>query len=185
MDIIFDAASTDQHFEQILDLQKRNLSRSISEDEQRQQGFVFAEHTTSELRIMASYLPQVIALNNDKVVGYNLGLHRSLKNLIPMLVPMFTEFERSEYKGRPLSTYKFMVGGQVCVDKEFRGKGLLSKLYHETRKRVIPDYELCVTEIAIRNVPSLKAHEKMGFEVVGTYSDEREVWNIVVWNLQL
>ena len=36
---------------------------------------------------------------------------------------MFTEFERCEYKGKPLSKYRFVVGGQVCVDKEFRGHG--------------------------------------------------------------
>jgi hypothetical protein len=184
MEIIFDSASTDQHFEQILDLQRRNLSRSISEEEQAQQGFVFAEHTKPILKKMASYLPQVIAINNGKVIAYNLAMHRSLKDIIPMLTPMFTQFERSEYKGKPLRDYNFMVGGQVCVDKEFRGKGLLSKLYHETRKRVIPDYELCVTEIAVRNVPSLIAHEKMGFEVVGAYHDGKELWNIVVWDLQ-
>lgn len=77
-----------------------------------------------------------------------------------------------------------MVGGQVCVDKDCRGQGLLRRLYHETRKRLPPEYQLCVTEIAARNVPSLKAHEKMGFEAVSTYHDGKEHWIVVVWDLE-
>lgn len=184
MGIAFDAASTDQHFEQILRLQRQNLFSSISEEQQAQEGFVFAEHTVPLLKRMAARLPQVIALSDGKVVGYTLAMTVSMKDEMPSLVPMFVEFERTRYKGRPLSTYNFMVGGQVCVDKDFRGQGLLSRLYHETRNRVYPDYQLCVTEIAARNVVSLRAHEKMGFEVASTYHDGKELWHVVVWDLE-
>ena len=103
---------------------------------------------------------------------------------MPKLVPMFAEFERSQYRDRPLATYKFMVGDSLCVDKDLRGHGLLRRLYHETRKRLPTGYQLCVTEIAARNVPSLKAHEKMGFEAVSTYHDGKEHWIVVVWILK-
>ncbi len=184
MEIVFDVASTDQHFEQILQLQKQNLFSTISEEQQAQQGFVFAEHTVPLLKMMAAHLPQVIALSDGKVVGYNLAMLSSMKNEMPRLVPMFTEFERSRYKGKPLSEYRFMVGGQVCVDKAFRGQGLLSRLYHETRNRVFPGYQLCVTEVSVRNSVSLKAHLKMGFEVVSSYHDGKELWNVVVWDFE-
>jgi ribosomal protein S18 acetylase RimI-like enzyme len=184
MEIVFEVASTDKHFEQILQLQKQNLFSAISEEQQAQQGFVFAEHTISLLKMMAAELPQVIAVSNGKVIGYNLAMPVSMKNEIPSLVPMFAEFERSKYKGRPLTSYHFMVGGQVCVDKDFRGQGLLSRLYHETRNRLSSGYELCVTEVSARNTTALKAHQKMGFEVVSTYHDGKELWKVVVWNLQ-
>lgn len=77
-----------------------------------------------------------------------------------------------------------MIGGQVCVAKDFRGRGLLSKLYHETRKRLPSGYQLCVTEVAERNGVSLRAHQKMGFEVINTYHDGRELWKVVVWDLE-
>lgn len=183
MEIVFEAASTEQHFEQILRLQRQNLFSEISEDEQARQGFVFAEHTVPLLKLMAAHLPQVIALGDGRVVGYNLAMTASMKNEMPRLVPMFEQFERTEYKGRPLSTYRYMVGGQVCVDKDFRGQGLLRRLYHETRNRVRSGYELCVTEIAARNVVSLDAHKKMGFEVASSYHDGKELWFVVVWDL--
>jgi len=109
MEIVFEAASTEQHFERILQLQKQNLLGAISEEQQAQQGFVFAEHSMSLLKMMAAHFPQVIAVSNGKVIGYNLAMPVSMKNEMPSLVPMFTEFERSKYKGRPLATYNFMV----------------------------------------------------------------------------
>jgi GNAT superfamily N-acetyltransferase len=184
MEIAFDVASTDQHFEQILKLQRRNLFSAISEEQQAQQGFVFAEHTVPLLKLMASHLPQVIAVNHGRVIGYNLAMTSSMEAELPSLAPMFVEFERSQYRGKPLSTYNFMVGGQVCVDEDFRGQGLLSRLYHETRNRVYPDYQLCVTEIARRNEVSLRAHLKMGFEVISTYHDGKELWDVVAWDLE-
>ncbi len=182
MDIVFEVASTEQHFEQILQLQRQNLFTAISEEEQEQQGFVFAEHTVPLLKKMAAHLPQVIAVSDGKVVGYNLAMSVAMKNELPSLIPMFAEFERSEFKGRLLSTYNFMVGGQVCVDKNFRGQGILGRLYHETRNRVSSSYQLCVTEIALRNIISLRAHLKIGFEVISTYHDGKELWNVVVWD---
>jgi len=184
MEIVFEVASTEQHFEQILQLQKQNLFSAISEEQQAQQGFVFAEHTVPLLKMMAAHLPQVIAVSNGKVVGYNLAVPVSMKNEMPSLVPMFTEFERSQYKGRLLTTYQFIVGGQVCVAKDFRGQELLRRLYHKTRNRLPPGYQLCVTEVAARNSISLKAHQKMGFEVVSTYHDSKELWKVMVWDLE-
>lgn len=184
MEIIFDVASTDQHFEQILQLQKENLFSAISAERQAQQGFVFAEHNITLLKRFAVELPQVIALSNDKVVGYNLGMPVSMRNEIASLVPMFEEFDRCEYKGKPLASYKYMVGGQVCVHKDFRGRGLLNKLYHETKNKLPSGYELCVTEVAARNPAGMKAHQKMGFEVVSSYDDGKELWNIVIWDLR-
>jgi hypothetical protein len=76
-----------------------------------------------------------------------------------------------------------MVGGQVCVDREYRRYGLMARLYDGIRLSLPPGYQLCVTEIATRNVVSVRAHEKMGFEAIATYSDEREEWVIVAWDL--
>lgn len=178
-------ACTDQHFEQILSLQKQNHYTSIAEDQQASNGFVFATHTMALLRKMAAAVPQVIALNGDRVVGYNLAMTSDMKNELPSLIPMFEEFEKWSYKGKPLMDYQFVVGGQICVDKEFRGRGLISKLYQQTKDTVTGNYQLCVTEISVRNLTSLKAHQRMGFEIIGQYDDGLENWNLVVWDWQI
>src|SRR4030095_6909608 len=97
--ISVDVARTEHQFNQILQLQQANLVNVINEDQQTKHGFVFAEHTLALLQKMSTFLPQVVALSNDRVIGYNLALHVSMKHEIPKLVPMFHEFEQSEYKG--------------------------------------------------------------------------------------
>jgi hypothetical protein len=87
-------ASSDSHFEQILSLQRRNLGRALSQEQQRSDGFVFAEHSVSLLRRMAAELPQAIALSGDQVVGYCLALPLSLRAELPSLEPMFVQFPR-------------------------------------------------------------------------------------------
>ena len=176
-------ATTDDHFEGILDLQKRNLYTTVSEEVQAREGFVFANHNVQLLKKMASYLPQVIALHKNKVIGYNLAMTSSMQDELQSLKPMFNEFKKCSYRNKPLTEYTFMVGGQVCVEKDFRGQGLLSKLYHETRNHVQSNYQLCVTEISQRNLKSLMAHQKMGFEVIRTYPGEKELWDIVAWDM--
>jgi hypothetical protein len=44
MEIVFEVASTEQHFEQILQLQKQNLFNAISAEQQAQQG-LFLQNT--------------------------------------------------------------------------------------------------------------------------------------------
>src|SRR5262245_35288720 len=119
--ITITVASCDQHLEEILALQRRYHARAISEEEQSREGFVFAEHTLPLLRRMAEQSPQAIALSDGHVVGYCLSLPSTLRWELPTLAPMFEEFGRCVYGGKPLSEHRFVVGGQVCVDRAFRG----------------------------------------------------------------
>jgi GNAT superfamily N-acetyltransferase len=183
MQITFQPATLDEHFEQIIALQKQNLYTSLSTEKQSKQGFVFAEHTIELLKLMASHLPQIIALADGKVVGYTLAMASTMKNDLPSLAPMFAEFEKCFYKGISLTNYQFAVGGQVCVDENFRGLGLLNKLYTAAKEHLPDGYQLVVTEVSRRNTISLKAHQKMGFEVIHTYNGE-ELWDVIAWDMR-
>lgn len=176
-------AKTDAQLTQILALQRRYLCSVLSREEQDTEGFVYTQHDLPLLRRMASELPQAIAVDAGQVVGYCLALPVSLRLEQPMLEPMFVQFEQCCFASRPLSSYRFFVGGQVCVERGYRGYGLLGLLYHELRRVLSARYELCVTEIATRNRVSLHAHEKIGFQPIATYSDGDEAWVIVAWEL--
>lgn len=184
MEITFKTATSDQDFEGILALQRQNLYTAISAEKQADQGFVFAEHNIQLLKKMSVNLPQIIALANNKVIGYNLSMSADMKYDLPSITPMFNAFEKCNYLSKSLTTYQFIVGGQVCVDQDFRGRGLLRKLYEETKDQLKSGFEVCVTEISTRNPNSLKAHQKMGFEVIDTYHDGIELWDIVLWDFR-
>lgn len=183
MEIHLDIARTVAQFDQILALQRANLFDAVDPAERQRSGFVYARHTRALLERMAAHLPQVIAVCGDRVVGYTLAMPVAMRDALPELVPMFAQFDRTLYRGRPLPDYRYMVGGQICVAREHRGKGLLRRLYQETRHRVYPAHELCVTEVSHRNPVSLAAHLNMGFESIASYEDGTDRWEVVAWDL--
>jgi GNAT superfamily N-acetyltransferase len=181
--ILLATATTDAHLEGILELQRRNHVHAVPADVQDREGFVFVEHTRPLLARMAAASPQAIALDGGRVVGYCLSLPPSLQDAVPILAPMFDQFGQCAYQGKPIAQHRYVVGGQVCVDRDFRGQRLLARLYRQVRDSLAGDADLCVTEIATRNAVSVRAHEAMGFQAIAHYSDGREDWVIVAWDL--
>lgn len=181
--IKLDLASTELHFQQILALQRHNQVGALSPYAQANEGFVYCRHSVSLLRRMSAELPQAVALVDATVIGYCLSLPLSLRREQPAIAPMFDQFDRCTYRGRPLSELPFFVGAQTCVDRDYRGRGLMGRLYEHVKRSAPAEYKLCVTEIALRNQVSVRAHQRIGFEEISKYSDGREEWVIVAWPL--
>jgi len=183
MDLVYKVAETDSDFEQILSLQKLNHHNTISREVQDREGFVFAEHTLEKLKTMSEHVPQVIAVADGQIIAYTLAMTTSMKDHIPSLTSMFGQFRECQYQHKPLLDYPFVIGGQVCVAESYRGMGIFPGLYYALAKHTKGKYRLCVTEIAQRNPRSLRAHQKMGFEIIRTFSDDKETWDIVAWDM--
>ncbi|WP_347374006.1 GNAT family protein [Aequorivita sp. Q41] len=175
-------AQSQAEFEGILSLQEQNHIENIPILEKEINGFVTLKHDFGVLKKMSSKAPQYIAINGDNVVGYVLTLVRSLKSEFPLLKPMFQEFKDITYKSFGLENYSYVISGQVCIDKDSRGLGLLSQMYQQMQVDLSTVYSLCLTEIAVTNKRSLKAHEKIGFRILHTYFDGTQDWHIVVWD---
>lgn len=180
-DLAFGIADTSARQTQILALQQRNLRHRLSAEAQSREGFVFVEHTPGQLAEMAAQMPQAVALDGDRVVGYCLCMAPSMRTHVPTLASMFDQFDRMHFRGRRLAEWDYVVGGQVCVDADYRGRGLIGALYRTLRDHLPGSVELCATEIAVRNVISLRAHYRIGFEPVERYRDEAEHWGVVAW----
>ena len=181
--MIITTSQTDQDLLQILELQKQNLTHALSLEEIDREGFVFVSHRFEDLQKMNSYEQSIIAKEDDKVVAYLLAMTEKSKDDIHSLVPMFETFNQIVYQGKKISEYNYLVVGQVCVSKTFRGKRLLDACYDEYKKRFQPKYDFAITEIAQKNIRSTKAHQRIGFEAIHQYQDSDGIdWNIVVWD---
>jgi hypothetical protein len=126
MSLHFKTAESYEEFVGILELQQENHIKNL---ESLDQGFVFAEHSVEDLWKMGSFAPHVIAKDDDHVAAYILAMTVDCKDDIVMLIPMFEEFDKLEYKGTPLSSYNYLVVGQVAVGKEYRGQGVFDYCY--------------------------------------------------------
>ncbi|MBS1505644.1 MAG: GNAT family N-acetyltransferase [Bacteroidetes bacterium] len=181
--MIITTSQSDQDLEQILLLQQKNLPKNLPQEEIDREGFVTVMHRFEDLKKMNGYEQSVIAKEHDEVVAYLIAMTEKSKQDIPVLVPMFEVFNEIIFKGKKISEYKYMVVGQVCVAKEFRGLRLLDACYAEYKKIFSGKYAFAITEISKKNPRSLKAHERIGFKTVHEYIDSFGVdWCIVLWD---
>ena len=167
---------------QILELQALNLRQHISDAEKSEHGFVTLHHDLVTLRQMNELGPTVVIKNNGKVVAYALTMMPECRHLLPDLYPMYALLDKLSWKGVSLRSMNYYVMGQVCVAKEFRGKGLFEAMYRYHKKVYSSQFDLFVTEISTQNHRSLRAHEKIGFITIHTHFDVIDEWAVVAWD---
>ena len=168
--------------QQILHLQQQNLPHKISAEELRSQGFVTFQHDLDTLQQFHRLAPSVVVKDDDKVVAYALTVVNEARYIFPPMESMFVLLESLQWKNQPFHNFRYYEMGQICVNKEYRGKGIFEMLYQQHKRSYSHIYDLLVTKISIKNHRSLRAHEKVGFETVTTQEDELDKWAVVVWD---
>lgn len=168
----------------VLDLQQANLSRNIPLEVQREQGFVTLQYTLEQMQRMHDLGPTVIAKDGERVVGYAITAMPGVRSFVPELETLFQMLEEIRYEGKPLSQHPFYVVGQVCVANGYRGQGIFDKLYAHHQTTYSDRFRLFITDISMRNTRSLRAHERVGFQIVHRFyePDANEEWALVVWD---
>lgn len=181
--ITYTATSNKADLAGVLALQTANLKKNLSREEIEANGFVTVEHHWKTLASMAEIEPQIVAKHNEKVVGYVLAMTKASRFDIPVILPMFAEFEKITYRDRIVAGYDYMVVGQACVHKDYRGTGIIEGCYRRYRETFAERYDFAITEIAASNLRSVKAHKKVGFEEIHVYKDaDYNEWVVVVWD---
>ena len=169
--------------QQLLALQAANLGTHLSPEEAKEQGFLTVQHHIELLEKMRALEPQVVIKEEGQIVAYVLAMPRSMRNDIPILIPFFDQLDLIQFQGLPLKDTSYILNGQVCVDKSHRGKGTFDLLFQGMKSYLSDRYNYVVTEIAQRNTRSLRAHSRVGFQTIDTYtSPEGEDWAVVLWD---
>lgn len=172
----------DSELEGILQLQRQNLRRHLTAEEAADQGFLTAEYDMEYLHQMHRVHRSVIAVDGDKLAGYALVVERSVGSGHPLLEDLLAEVDRLQYRNRPLWSSAYVVVGQLCVARDYRGVGLVPQLYHRFRESLQGQYDYAITDVSRANRRSLKAHLKVGFQVIHTFPFEEGEWDIVLWD---
>ena len=167
----------ERELEAILALQRQNLARNLTPELVAAQGFVTVEHSLEVLQRMHALTPSIVARESGALAGYALVMPVECRSFIPVLEPMF---QRLEALG--LFREQFYVMGQICVAPGWRGRGVFDLLYRAHRRHLRGSYQSTVTEVAIRNTRSMRAHERVGFKVIDRYSDATDDWAVIRWD---
>ena len=166
----------------IRDLQALNLKQNITAEEAIDQGFLTAAYTIEYLQEMNAVSPSIIAKDGDKVVGYALVTTKDIRKGHDLIEGLFDAIDACEYNGKSLRDVSYVVVGQLCVAKEYRGQDLVQKLYGHFRDCLSNEFTYLVTDVAKANVRSLKAHKKRGFQVINELTYGGFGWDIVLWD---
>ncbi|HNM24702.1 MAG TPA: GNAT family protein [Saprospiraceae bacterium] len=183
--MIYTQVSNATELAQILALQSLNHLSAVDADVAADQGFLTVRHDPDVLGRMNAAYPSVVAKDGAELAGYCLVMPPSFAGELPILAPMFDLLGKLEWNGRRIHEWRWFVMGQVCVAEKYRGQGVFDGLYRKLRECCAPDFDLVVTEIAVRNARSLRAHERVGFERLHRYFDPEngEEWWVVVLKL--
>jgi hypothetical protein len=157
----------------ILELQRDNLEEAVS-SAAASEGFVTVRHDEDTLRRMHELAPSVIAEHGAALAGYALTMLPEATEWVPVLRPMFDQLSK-------LALPRFYVMGQICVARAYRKQGVFDALYAAHRALYGGRFDAVVTEIATRNVRSMRAHARVGFVEVHRYRDATDDWSVVAW----
>ncbi len=166
-------------------LQNLNLRTNISDEEAASQGFLTASYTMEYLEAMNADAPSVIAKAGGEVVGYAMVTTKALRDGHELMADLFNTIDRTSYKDCLLGEMDYVVVGQLCVAKAFRGVGLVQRMYNHFRDCYADRYPYLVTDVAQANSRSLKAHQKTGFQVIDTLTYGGIGWDIVLWDWRM
>lgn len=174
--------TTEEELVQINRLNQLNYRKHITAEERDKEGFVSWPYPLERLQQTQAIAPHVIVKDGDTVIAYAITLLKEAAGIHSDMQEMFDNLASTTYKGRLLSTYNFYCMGQICIDKPWRGKGVFAMLYNHHKKVYSTRFDMLITEISISNPRSQRAHEKVGFKTIYTYTDANDVWNVVAWD---
>lgn len=174
-----------EDFSAILRLQAANLIGNLK-PEDRLDGFLSAEFSRQQIAEMASEIALLVASDQAQVFGYLCTYSCNYGKQFPILAAMVQSFDRVLYQGMPLSSYNSFIYGPVCIDKSYRGRGLLRGLYEMLLREVAGKYEVGTAFVSKDNPHSLAVHVKgLGMSVTGEFEFHDRSYDILAFSIDL
>lgn len=164
-------------------IQQANLIPNLSRAD-RADGFLSAEFSASQFEEMHCDICMVVADYGSHLGGYMCGCSLAPSAKVPLLARMMALFPVTTYKSKPIDQYQTFVYGPVCVDRPFRGQGVLEGLFREYRAQLDKHLEVGAFFISLDNTRSLRAHiHKLGMRKLCDFSFNGKSYGFLVFDL--
>lgn len=169
--------------EGVLDLQKLYLVSNLSEEEKKS-GFVTTPFTIDQLTYVINNKGLFLAKDNTKVIAYIFAESWDFFSQYPIFEYMISLLPKLTFLDLEINTKNSFQYGPICIDKKYRGKGLINSLFEFMRIHIEKRYPLAVTFINKTNAPSLKAHtEKLKWTVIGDFEFNNNNYFILAYEM--
>ena len=157
--------------EKVLELHSKYQIDSIKQEDKKD-GFITTAFTKEQMVDLITLEQGLfIAVENNRLVAYVMSASWKFWSRWPMFAFMMEDLPNLEYLGQKLSVQNSYQYGPVCVDKEYRGSGVLEKLFDFARENMAKRFPILVTFINKINPRSYEAHtKKLKLEVIKEFS---------------
>ena len=163
--------ATTQDITQISSLQQKYHISTILEQD-KQDGFVttlFSDEQFAELISTEDGI--TVACDEDQIIAYAMAASWGFWARWPLFRFMIDDLANVTYRGETLSTENSYQYGPVCIDKAYRGTGVLEAIFHASARQMSSRYLYLITFINQLNPRSFAAHtRKLGMDVIKPFS---------------
>ncbi len=144
---------------------------SFIREEDKKDGFVTTLFTTEQLAKLIEQENGIsIACDGNKVIAYAMAGSWQFWSKWPLFQFMIADLPNTQYLTQTLTTENSYQYGPVCIDKNYRGQGVLQALFAYSARQMSKRYPILITFINHVNTRSYKAHtEKLGLEVIKSF----------------
>jgi len=169
--------ATEADLEGVLQLLDENFGGTLS-DEEKKDGFISVRFTLEELQDMNRNGITIVALSGSETAGGVSAQSCQWNDThVPMAARMVAALVGKTIDGLTIDKNNSIVCGPVVVSKNFRGLGLLSRMYEVLKTEARSKYPIGLTLVSQANPRSIAAHEKLGMKKLTSFeSDGRTFW---------
>jgi hypothetical protein len=166
-------------FEQLVDLQNRNLISILNESEQLT-GFLATAFTRQQFQEMDRELCISVCVDAGMIRGYLCASTLEFNKNFIFPAAMIAHASHILYNKKPLLSYRCFVSSPVCIEREYRGGGVFKRLCKKLIEHIPEEYELAISLISMQNNRSLDASTAVGMQIVAEFSlDGKSFWILV------
>jgi hypothetical protein len=169
--------------EGVLALQEKYLVSNLNEEEKKS-GFVTTPFTVAQLESVIAKNELFLAKDTGVVVAYIFSGSWSFFEQWPIFVYMTSLFNDLRFQNFEITTKNSFQYGPVCIDKAYRGKGLINELFELMRIHLSKKYPLSLTFINKNNITSQRAHtEKLKWTIIGDFEFNNNQYFILAYDM--
>lgn len=167
----------------VLALQDIYLVANMIEEE-KASGFVTTPFSVEQLLEVIRQEGLFVAKNNDKIIAYIFAAswqYFSQWVIFNHMTSMLPGLSFKDFKMTDTNTFQY---GPICIDKKYRGKGLINPFFDFMRIHLLKKFPVGITFINKTNMPSQKAHiEKLKWSVIGDFQFNNNNYFILAYDM--
>lgn len=167
----------------ILALQELYLVSNLSEEE-KESGFVTTPFSIAQLTEIINQEGLFVVKDNGKIIAYIFAGSWDFFSQWPIFNHMTAMFPDLRFLDFDITTTNSFQYGPICIDKKYRGKGLITVFFEFMRIHMLKKYPLSLTFINKTNIPSQKAHtEKLHWTIIADFQFNNNNYFVLAYDM--